>query len=159
VNPDSDPPLPRSPDDAENLRRLRENARRELEREERPYPAAVYGGPPPAPVYGGPPQFGGAPVTRRWTLKGILLLLGGIIGGLVALWFGARRYVAPVYGGPPIQPPNPPAPVYGGPPPPNPEPPNPAPSNPGWTQPAPSPQPNPAPNPPAPVYGGPPPSQ
>jgi hypothetical protein len=155
VNPDSDPPLPRSADDAENLRRLRENARRELEREERPYPATVYGGPPPAPVYGGPPQFDGGPVTRRWTLKGILLLLGSIIGALVALWFGARRSVAPVYGGPPIPnpQPNPPAPVYGGPPPPNPEPPNPARPNPGW---APQPSSPPA-QQPAPVYGGPPP--
>ena len=140
MNPDSDPPLPRSPNDPDNLRRLRENALRQMEQEERPAPM---------PVYGGPPQFdGGGPVSRRWALKGVLLLLAGIIGAIIAKLFGARRIVAPVSGGPPApnpQPspqPNPPAPVYGGPPPPQPQPPQPQPSQP---------------NPPAPVYGGPPP--
>jgi len=107
--PDSDPPLPRSTDDPDNLRRLREDALRRLEQEKHPSPA---------PVYGGPPQVD--PPTRRWTLRGLLLLLAGIIGGIVALWFGVRRIVAPVYGGPPPQQTNPPAPVYGGPPPPQP---------------------------------------
>jgi hypothetical protein len=160
VNPDSDPPLPRSPDDPDNLRRLRENAFRQMEQEERPAPM---------PVYGGPPQFdGGGPVSRRWTLKGILLLLGGIIGALLALWFGTQRNVAPVGGGPtaPNPQPSPPAPVVGGPPPPQPQPPQPQPWQPnppgpvygGPPPPQPQPQPQPSqPNPPGPVYGGPPP--
>ncbi len=52
----------------------------------------------------------------------MLLLLGGIIAAIAALWFGARKTVAPVYGGPPAPnpQPSPPAPVYGGPPRPNP---------------------------------------
>jgi hypothetical protein len=116
---------------------------RQMEQEERPAPM---------PVYGGPPQFdGGGPVSRRWTLKGILLLLGGIIGALLALWYGTRKTVAPVYGGPPAPnpQPSPPAPVYGGPPPPQPQPLQPQPLQPQPWQP----------NPPGPVYGGPPPPQ
>ena len=146
MNPDSDPPLPRSPDDPDNLRRLRENALRQMEQEERPAPM---------PVYGGPPQFdGGGPVSRRWALKGILLLLAGIIGAMIAKWFGARRTVAPVSGGPPAPNPQPsvPGPVYGGPPPPQPQPLQPQPLQPQPLQPQPS-----QPNPPGPVYGGPPP--
>lgn len=124
MKPDSDPPLPRSPDDPDNLRRLREDALRRLEDEERPSPAAVYGGPPPvddlpAPVYGGPaPVYGGPPpVNRRRTLWALLLLALGMVGAFVARLFRRRRIVpdgygqsrppAPVYGGPPIPPPQP----------------------------------------------------
>jgi hypothetical protein len=64
---------------------------------------------------------GGGHVTRRWTLKGILMLLAAVLACLIAIFVGARKLVAPVYGGPPIRP-EPPAdrkesaPVYGGPP-------------------------------------------
>ena len=47
MKPNSDPRLPRSPEDPDELLRLREDALRRLEKEERP-PAPVYGGPPPA---------------------------------------------------------------------------------------------------------------
>jgi hypothetical protein len=144
---DFDPPLPRLPEDQENLRRLRREALRKLRDEEEllwrapvyggpPPPAehnsptTVYGGPPPqeppsaGTVYGGPTMGGGGQVTRRWTLKRILFLVGAILAGLLALFFGTRKITAPVYGGPPIDPsPKDNYPVYGGPvPPPSPRP-------------------------------------
>jgi hypothetical protein len=152
VTPDSDPPLPRLPDDPDNLRRLRADALRRLDEEER---AA------PAPVYGGPSMGGGDSVTRRWTLRRILMILIGAAGAIIALFFVGRRIVAPVYGGPPMPgPDNPPAPVYGGPLPPAPNPaPKPAPS-PEFApkkHPKPRPEQPPQPKPQATVYGGPPP--
>lgn len=98
-------------------------------------PAPVYGGPttvyggPPAPVYGGPPApvYGGPPPSRRWTLKGIVLMILSAIAALAAAFLGYEKMTAPVYGGPPpatpTPEPNPPAPVYGGPPPTAPPPP------------------------------------
>lgn len=121
--PDIVPPLPRPLDEGNEIRRLREEARRNLDAEERP-PAAVYGG--PTPVYGGPP-FGGGSVSRRWTLKRIFLVLFGLIAAaLAALFFGRRPGPGPgnvIYGGPPPRPdPGPANPVYGGPvPPPDPK--------------------------------------
>ena len=132
MKPDSDSRLPRSPQDPETLRRLREEALRRLEEEERTPPAPVYGGPPPfperpapdypvpAPVYGGPTMGGGGgSLTRRRTLWGLLLAALGALGG-VAAWLFGRRHTSgnagqswmpgPVYGGPPIVPP-PPQPV------------------------------------------------
>jgi len=197
---DSDPRLPRSPEDEENLRILREEARSRLLAEEslqaemdklRSFPMTVYGGPPlgrpsgrlsdsqsegqsdrpfAATVYGGPPG-GGGPVTRRWTLRGILLLILGILGGAIAAIFGYRRLTAPVYGGPPAPGPGKfPAAVYGGPVP-RPDPsleqpkiqPDPKTKQHSKPHGEPPPQPPaPAPGPsvpsrPAPVYGGPPP--
>jgi hypothetical protein len=138
---DSDPPLPRIPEDPESLRRLRREALRELQDEEElfarapvygtpPPPedrgsaATVYGGPPPqerptaATVYGGPAMGGGGQLTRRWTLKRILILLAAVLAGITAIFFGTRRPPAPVYGGPPIEPqPKENYPLYGGPPP------------------------------------------
>lgn len=132
MKPDSDPRLPRSPQDPDNLRRLREEALRRREEEERASPATVYGGPPPptddrpgppelAAVYGGPPPFnGGGSITRRLTLWGLLLLALGALGAIIARLFGRSRVITPeylqsgppaaVYGGPPIQPPQPPQP-------------------------------------------------
>lgn len=136
MKPDSDPPLPRSPDAPDELRRVREDALRRLEDEERPPAAPVYGGPPPeyngppagydepAPVYGGPPVFGGGgSVTRRWTLWGLLLVAFGTVGAIVARLFRGSRNVPPEYGQS-----GPPAPVYGGPPIPPPQPPSPQPN-------------------------------
>ncbi len=96
---DSPPPLPRPPADEENLRRLRREAAERLRAESAgpPLPAPVYG----APVYGGPP-----PVARRWTVRGILVLVAGALAALAAIFFGSRK-----------DQPRPPAPVYGGPPP------------------------------------------
>jgi hypothetical protein len=154
VNPDSDPRLPRSPRDSENLRRLREEALCRVEEEERASaapvyagplqaddatdairvePAVIYGGPPPnddrpaperdepAPVYGGPPPFGGGgSATRRRTLWALILAALAAIVGIVTWLLKARRIFpqetaqssppAPVYGGPPIRPPQPPSP-------------------------------------------------
>jgi hypothetical protein len=120
VKPDSDHPLPRSPEDSDNLRRLRDDGLRRLQEEERNF-LPVYGGPPPAPVYGGPPAKG------RWTPRRLLLILLGIIAALAALLFGTRAVIHPypVYGGPPPpdpsqvnpQPVNPPTPSDGAPPP------------------------------------------
>ncbi len=142
---ESDPPLPRVPDDPENLRRLRREALRRMEEDEHRWAAVVYGGPPIDPetkeperppaaaVYGGPAMGGGSPVTRRWTLKRILVFLAALLAGLTALFFGARKIAVPVYGGPPIPPqpmpqptpgPRENQPVYGGPVPPEREPPN-----------------------------------
>src|ERR1700691_4975239 len=115
MTPDSQPPLPRRPDDPENLERLRKEARGRLDKEERP----------PAPVYGGAPI-----VTRRWTLRGLVLLVLGALAAIAAwFWFGVRP-PATVYGGPPLPvppepskksdspppdvPQRPPAPIYGG---------------------------------------------
>jgi hypothetical protein len=135
MGPDQ-PPLPRPPDDPENLNRLREEARRRMEAESlRDVPRPVYGGPPI--------------VTRRWTLRGILLLIAGAIAAISAAIWGYQKVAVPVYGGPPVPTPVPEpapvspspthaAPVYGGPPP----------------QPAPEPPVSKAP-PPAPVYGAP----
>jgi hypothetical protein len=101
--------------DPENLKRLREEARRRLEQEPQqpPYPAPVYGSPPiPAPAYGGPPV-----PKRLLTVKGFLLAMAGAVLALAA-WFiwGGVKPPMPAYGGPP-------APVYGGPPTPPPKPP------------------------------------
>jgi len=150
VSPDPDTQFPRSPDDPENLRRLRAEALRNLDGEER---AA------PAPVYGGPSMGGGGSVTRRWTVRRILSILIGAIGAIIALFFVGRRIVAPVYGGPPLpRPDNPPAPVYGGPLPPAPNPsPSPELAPKKHLQPRSDPQPIAKPS--APVYGGPPPPQ
>jgi hypothetical protein len=163
-----DPPLPRKPVDLSEIRRLRREALEHLDAEERPSPGVVYGG--PAPVYGGP-AFGGS-VTRRWTLRRILLLIAALLAGLGATLFGVKRFAAPVYGGPPVPPqPSPdgsvdkhPNPVYGGPVPPrplerkgkpSPKPHRPAPApNPVVVPSAPSPQPT-AIKPAAAVYGGP----
>ncbi len=149
MTPDTDPPFPRLPEDPENLKRLRAEAQRRLDEEQRP----------PAPVYGGPPSGGGSggrPVTRRWTLAGLIVLVVGAIGALLARIFGWPPFSRPLYGGPPL--PQPPMPVYGGPvaPPPCPgivPPPQPQPQKPHkkHEQPAPPIRPN------APVYGGPPP--
>ena len=132
---DSDPRLPRSPQDPDNLRRLREKARADRDEEERMSPATIYGMPPPpleppappemAPVYGGPPSAnGGGSMTRRLTLWGLLLLALGAIGAIIVRLFGGFRIIplafgqsgppAPVYGGPPIPPPQPPQPSPGG---------------------------------------------
>ena len=107
MKPNSDPRLPRSPEDPDELLRLREDALRRLEKEERP-PAPVYGGPPPADR--------GGWVTRRRTLRELLLVPVGTVGAIVARLFGGRRMVGPVYAqsGPQGQA-RPPAPVYGGP--------------------------------------------
>ena len=165
-----DPPLPRRPEDLSEIRRLRREALQHLDAEEHPAPSVVYGG--PAPVYGGP-AFGGR-VTRRWTLRRILLLIAALLAGIGATLFGVKRFAAPVYGGPPIPPqPQPdgsdekhPNPVYGGPVSPGPEDqlrpkpkPTPKPHRP-TAVPAPSPRvvppPNPTPvKPAAAVYGGP----
>ena len=108
------------------MRRLREQAAERLKWEEAQKEtsrdtAPVYGSPAyfaeragrePSTVYGGPPT----PVTRRWTLRGIVLLILGAISALAAAIWGYRKITAPVYGGPP-------AAVYGGPPAPAPTPP------------------------------------
>jgi hypothetical protein len=121
---DLEPQLPRVPEDLDALRRLRREALRRLEEEEHGSPVVVYGGPPvdpsqdgplqperlPAAVYGGPP-LGGGSVSRRWTLKHILILIGTVLAALSALFFGARKLSAPVYGGPPLPPQPRPAPV------------------------------------------------
>ena len=116
---ETDPPLPRKPEGISEIRRLRREALEHLDAEEHPAPSVVYGG--PAPVYGGP-GLGGR-ITRRWTLRRILLLIAAILAGLGATLFGVKRFAAPVYGGPPIPPqPKPDGsdekhtnPVYGGP--------------------------------------------
>ena len=53
-----------------------------------PPPPPGYGAPPP-PGYGAPPPPGyGAPVPTKWGLvAGIMLLIGGIIGLLVGIWW------------------------------------------------------------------------
>jgi hypothetical protein len=87
------PPLPRPPGDPENLRRLRQEAVERMQREEsssadpRPSPQQR----PPAPVYGGPPI-----ITRRWTVRGILLLIAGALAAIAAVFWGRRRVPAPV---------------------------------------------------------------
>ena len=120
---ESIPPLPRPLDDANEIRRLREEARRNLDAEER-YPAAVDGG---LPMGAGPPR-GAEPPSRRGILKRILIVIFGLIAaGLAALFYGTRPGPGPgnvIYGGPPPQPaPDHGNPVYGGPvpPPPGPE--------------------------------------
>jgi hypothetical protein len=129
----SQPPLPRPPGDEENLRRLRKEAAERMAREVPmgPKPSPAYR---PAPVYGGPPI-----ITRRWTLRGVLMLMVSSLVALAAALWGYRKITTPVYGGPPAPSPSgpvPPSTVYGGPPPPQ------------ESQ-----------RPPAPVYGGPPPPQ
>ena len=94
------PPLPRTPDDPEKLRRLRGEALRRVEQEERRAVAPVYGG---API----PE-------RRWTLRALMILLLGAIAAFAG-WVAWRRMSAPVYGGPPPPDGKAPAPVYGGP--------------------------------------------
>ncbi|HEY4361966.1 MAG TPA: hypothetical protein VGN17_13395 [Bryobacteraceae bacterium] len=95
------------------MRQLLDDARRKMEEEE--YMRTM-----PRPVYGGPP------VTRRWSIRGIVMLVAGALAAIAAAVFGWNKMAAPVYGGPPVQPvpPNgeitPPAAVYGGPPPPQP---------------------------------------
>ena len=123
----SDSRLPRSPEDPDNLRRLREEAVTRLEAEERRASAPVYGGPPPRPeppaperpdaitVYGGPPLGGGGPVSRRGLLWGLILAALAALGALIAWLIRPRKIFpsssqelhsqpAPVYGGPPIRP-------------------------------------------------------
>jgi hypothetical protein len=95
-----EPDLPRPADDPENLRRLREEALRKLDLEERERV--------PAPVYGGPPVPAPRKFWRRWMLWVI-----GILVALVA-WLMFKHHIwpvnpAPVYGGPPT--PTPPAPA------------------------------------------------
>lgn len=128
---DSDPRLPRSPQDPDNLRRLREKAMADRDEEERMSTATVYGMPPPpleppappeqAPVYGGPSMGGGSgSMTRRLTLWGLLLLALGAIGAILIRLFGGLRIIplvlgqsvpsAAVYGGPPVPSPQPPVP-------------------------------------------------
>ena len=79
--------LPRPPDDAANLQRLREEARQRMSREERM----------PAPVYGGPP-----PPRRGWSVRGFVLLLIAMVAAIVG-WLVTKRPIPPaaVYGGPP----------------------------------------------------------
>ena len=77
------------------MRQLLDDARRKMEEEE--YMRTM-----PRPVYGGPP------VTRRWTMRGIVMLIAGALAAIAAAVFGMWKMAAPVYGGPP-------APVYGGP--------------------------------------------
>lgn len=112
----TDPPLPRPPQDSDRLQRLREEAVRRVEEEERAGPMrpaapgsgepgppiVIYGG-PPAPVYGGPPP-GKRGLSRRGVLGAIIVLLGALVG-----WLLGRRRPQPVL---------PPATVYGGPAPP-----------------------------------------
>jgi hypothetical protein len=79
----------------------------------------------PMPLYGSPPSgqdepttapqrnppttiYGGPPITRRWTLRGILLVIVGALAALAAAIFGYKKITTPVYGGPPA--PRPPAP-------------------------------------------------
>jgi hypothetical protein len=126
MEPDQ-PPLPRPPGDPENLRRLREEAAARVRREEieRNRSTPVYGGPPPLPP------------TRRWTLRGILIVIASALAAIAAALWGYRKISLPAYGGPPApQPPAPPhpapqedrrnpAPAYGGPLPPQPPPPPP----------------------------------
>lgn len=118
---EANPNLPKPPEDPARLRELREIAVRRLDGE-------MGGAPLPAPVYGSPPL-----PRRSWTLRGLLILLGIVLAGLLAWMFGRRPPIpVAVYGGPPApQPPPPepapeqhnPAPVYGAPPPRPPEPP------------------------------------
>jgi hypothetical protein len=81
------PPLPRRPDDSDALRRLREDAARRMEEDERMQPRPVYGGPPI--------------VTRRWTLRGILMLIAGAVAAIAGAIWGYEKVTTPVYGGPP----------------------------------------------------------
>jgi hypothetical protein len=105
MDQDAPTPLPRPPDDPENLRRLREEAVRRVEQEERARPITIYGE-PPAPVYGGPPPppstysaappppapaYGGAPApARRWSLVSVVLLIVAALA-LVAAWLASRK--------------------------------------------------------------------
>jgi hypothetical protein len=91
---DSDANLPKKVNDPENLQRLREEARRRLDREPMPMPRPVYGGPPPP--------------SRRWTLIGITVAVAALVAALVS-WFLGRKPIAPVavYGGPPPREPRP----------------------------------------------------
>lgn len=154
----SDPTLPRLPEDPDQLHRLREEALRHLQDEERLGPT---------PVYGGPPIGGG--VSRRWTLKRILfVVLGAIAAGLAAFFALRKRAPEPhivIYGAPPIDRTRKDNPVYGGPIPPRPRDKSRERTKP-HTQPVPGPKPvppgkkptdstDPAPGPPAAVYGGP----
>lgn len=114
-------PFPRIPENPDQLRRLREEAMRRMDREDWPEPAPVYGGPSmagsreperpePVTIYGGPPFGGGGNgrMTRRLTLIGLLLMLIGGVGALVAWFLGHRSPTpAPVYGGPPPPTPHP----------------------------------------------------
>ena len=56
----------------------------------------------PMPAYGGPP-----PPTRRWTLRGILMLIVGALAAIAAAVWGHQKISVPAYGGPPA--PRPPA--------------------------------------------------
>jgi hypothetical protein len=99
------------PSDPENLRRLREEAQKRLDQEQTrpPYPAPAYGSPPiPAPAYGGPA------IKASWfsPKRAIFLVLGFLVA--IAAWalLGGRVpwiNPAPVYGGPPLPAPRPPA--------------------------------------------------
>jgi hypothetical protein len=110
---EADPRLPRPIEDPGRLRNLREQARKRLNEE----------GSPAYPAYGAAPVYGGPPVRRRWTVRGLLMVAGALLLGVLAWIFGRIVRPVPVYGGPPVQPPpyerekstSPPAPVYGGP--------------------------------------------
>ena len=56
----------------------------------------------PAPVYGGPP------ITRRWTLRGIIMLVVSALAAIAAGLFAYQKITAPAYGGPPAPVPTPP---------------------------------------------------
>jgi hypothetical protein len=125
---DSQPPLPRRPDDPERLARLRKEAAARLDKERLDRelfkdraPAVTYGG-PPAAVYGGPPAapdraprppapvYGGAPPARRGMIAGIVALLLAGLAAVAAVFkdkWMKSRIAAPVYGGPPIPQPTP----------------------------------------------------
>jgi hypothetical protein len=135
--------------DQDNLDRLREQARRRMEEDERTMP------PPQVPAYGAPPTGGGMPrpnepvtiygappiggLGRRRGLKYVLIALLAAIAGAVAWIFGHGPGPSPmaVYGGPPIVPVPPP--------------------NDSTKSTAPPSPPKPRPTPPNPVYGAPPP--
>jgi hypothetical protein len=118
VKPDSSPRLPRSPHAPDNLLRLREDALRRLEQEERAILTLAKGEPARTDRDGS--------MTRRRTLRELLLVPLGVVGAIVARLFGGRRVVASVYAQseppkpqvqqPPLPRPEPErAPVYGGP--------------------------------------------
>src|SRR5579863_4980463 len=91
---EADPRLPRPIEDPDRLRKLRQQARQRLDQE----------GSPSYPVYGAAPVYGGPPVPRRWTVRGLLMVAGALLLGVLAWIFGRIVRPAPVYGGPPIQP-------------------------------------------------------
>ena len=83
------------------MREMLDAARKRMEEDQymRTEPRTVYGGPPP-------------PVKRRWTLRGILMLIAGAVAAIAGAIWGFEKMAAPVYGGPPSRDPQT---VYGGP--------------------------------------------